>query len=247
MEIRNYLDSTFLKLPAETGLADDLHDDLVRQTVLEAIDENFAAVVVRPDQVVMANKLVDKVASTVAVCTVIGFPKGTDSISDKLSEAKKAIENGADELDFVVNYQAFINGNHDLIREEIYNGTLLCRSNNRVIKWIIETAALDISQIAQLSALIKNVILTEFQEDDYASVFVKSSTGYYKTSDGSPSGATPEAVITMLENAAPLPVKASGGIKTYDDALQYINLGVKRLGTSAAKIIAYGGTSNESY
>ena len=73
MEIRNYLDSTFLKLPAETGLADGLHDDLVRQTVLEAIDENFAAVVVRPDQVVMANKLVDKVASTVAVSKRNGF------------------------------------------------------------------------------------------------------------------------------------------------------------------------------
>ena len=71
-------------------------------------------------------------------------------------------------------------------------------------------------------------------------MFVKSSTGFYKTVDGSPNGATFPAIIAMLENAFPLSVKASGGIKTYDEALEIIKLGVKRIGTSAAKAISEG-------
>jgi deoxyribose-phosphate aldolase len=99
----------------------------------------------------------------------------------------------------------------------------------------------------QLTALIKNVILTHFKEDCYANVFVKSSTGFYKTESGAPNGATVSTITLMLENATPLPVKAAGGVRNYEEALKMIQLGVKRIGTSAAKAIIQGQTSNENY
>ena len=71
-------------------------------------------------------------------------------------------------------------------------------------------------------------------------VFVKSSTGFYVTENGLPNGATKESIIMMLENAYPLSVKAAGGVRTFEEAVAMIRLGVKRIGTSAAKSIANG-------
>jgi len=112
--------------------------------------------------------------------------------------------------------------------------------NNKVVKWIIEVAALSDKQIIQLSALIKNTVISNFKEENYASVFVKSSTGFYKTENNLPNGATVHTIIMMLENASPLPVKAAGGVRTYDEAVEMIRLGVKRIGTSGAYAIVNG-------
>ena len=247
MDLRNFLDSTYLKLASAANLTEEANAEAVKNVVAEAIAENFVAVMIRPNMVKMAKQMILEAGSTVAVGTVIGFPEGTMSIEEKLQEAEQAIEDGADELDFVVNYEAFVAGDTDLIRSEISKGTAIALLHMKKVKWIIETAALDIHQITQLCSLIKNVVLTSFPEDNYSSVFVKSSTGYYKPQTGRSVGATIPAIVTMLENAAPLPVKASGGIKTYEEAVEYINLGVKRIGTSAAKIIADGGVSAGSY
>ena len=111
---------------------------------------------------------------------------------------------------------------------------------NKVIKWIIEVAALNNKQIIQLSTLIKNVVISNFKEDTYPSVFVKSSTGFYKTKDNLPNGATLPSIIMMLENASPLPIKAAGGVRNHEEAINLIRLGVKRIGTSAAKLISSG-------
>ena len=108
-------------------------------------------------------------------------------------------------------------------------------------------AALNHQQIIQLSALIKNVIISNFKEECYASVFVKSSTGFYKTENNLPNGATLETIIMMLENASPLPVKAAGGVRNYNEAAAMIRLGVKRIGTSGAKTIADGQASDSEY
>ena len=78
-------------------------------------------------------------------------------------------------------------------------------------------------------------------------MFVKSSTGFYKTEGGKPNGATLKAMILMLENAGPLPVKASGGVRDKDFAIKLIDLGVKRLGTSSAKIIVDGSGTVDNY
>ncbi|HEU4497283.1 MAG TPA: deoxyribose-phosphate aldolase, partial [Flavobacterium sp.] len=99
----------------------------------------------------------------------------------------------------------------------------------------------------QLSCLVKNVVLSNFPEENYNDVFVKSSTGFYKTEGNQPNGATISAIIMMLENASPLPVKAAGGIRTFEEAQEMIRLGVKRIGTSAAKAIAEGKISNGGY
>ncbi|NDP26108.1 MAG: deoxyribose-phosphate aldolase, partial [Flavobacterium sp.] len=111
----------------------------------------------------------------------------------------------------------------------------------------IEVAALNDKQIMQLSALIKNIVITNFKEENYASVFVKSSTGFYKNENNLPNGATVPAIIMMLENASPLPVKAAGGVRTYEEAVEMIRLGVKRIGTSGAKAIANGQKAEGGY
>ena len=193
---------------------------------------------IRPDMVSLAKQMITVSNSNVAIGTVIGFHEGYYSLNEKLEEALKAIEDGADELDFVCNYQAFKNGELQLVKNEILEGTRLGLSNNKIVKWIIEVAALNNTQIIQISALIKNLIISNFKEECYNSVFVKSSTGFYKTENGLPNGATIPTIIMMLENASPLPIKAAGGVKTYEEAIQMIQLGVKRIGTSSAKAIA---------
>ena len=150
-------------------------------------------------------------------------------------------------MDFVCNYEAFKNGNVDLVKEEILTCTQLGLANKKVVKWIIEIAALNDKQIIQLSSLIKNVIVSNFEQELFPKVFVKSSTGFYKTENNLPNGATIPAITMMLENASPLPVKAAGGVRTYEEAVAMVQLGVKRIGTSGAKMIANGQKSNNEY
>jgi deoxyribose-phosphate aldolase len=133
------------------------------------------------------------------------------------------------------------------VKEEILKCTQLGLDNNKVVKWIIEVAALSDKEIIQLSSLIKNVIVSNFKQELFASVFVKSSTGFYKTENNLPNGATIPSIMMMLENASPLPVKAAGGVRTYEEAVKMIQLGVKRIGTSGAKSIANGQNSHNEY
>ena len=146
-----------------------------------------------------------------------------------------------------MNFEAFKLGEIDLVKKEVLQGTSLALQNNKTIKWIIEIAALNGAQIIQLTALIKNVVVANFKEKEFENVFVKSSTGFYKTLNNLPNGATFPAIIAMLENAFPLPVKASGGIKTKEEALEMIKLGVKRIGTSSAKAISEGVETSGGY
>lgn len=238
MEIKQYLDSTYLKTASQAGLSEDGNLAAVRQVVSEAIAERFKLVMIRPEMVGTARQMIADAGSNVLVGTVIDFPKGTSSVIEKMLEAERAIADGADELDFVCNYEAFKRGETETVKNEIFQCTQLGLSHLKVVKWIIEVAALESKQIAQLSALIKNVVVSRFPQEDIASVFVKSSTGFYETPDGVPNGATVDSIIIMLENAAPLPVKAAGGVRTFEEAAEMINLGVKRIGTSAAKAIA---------
>ncbi len=247
MNIKQYLDSTYLKTPEQAGLSTADNNEIVKQFVSEAISENFKLVMIRPDQVRFASRLITEAESSVSVGTVIGFPEGIASIKSKLEEAEMAIEAGANELDFVCNYTAFKNGNTDLVKEEVLICTQLALSNLKIAKWIIEVAALTEHEIVCLSALIKNVVMSNFAEEHYHSVFVKSSTGFYKTENNIPNGATSHNIILMLENAAPLPVKAAGGIRTFEEAVAMINLGVKRIGTSSAKAIANQEVASNDY
>ena len=247
MNIKQYLDSTYLKTPEQAGLSETENTTIVQQFIQEAIDEDFKLIMIRPDKVKMARKMIDEQKSKVLVGTVISFPEGTNSLEEKLDEAQQAVDDGVDELDFVCNYEAFKKGDVELVKKEILEGTRLAFQNHKIAKWIIEIAALSDTQIIQLSVVIKNVIIANFKEDCYPNVFVKSSTGFYKTENGLPNGATIPAIIMMIENASPLPVKAAGGVRTYDDVVEMLRLGVKRIGTSAAKTIANGQVSTGNY
>lgn len=247
MNIKQYLDSTYLKTPSQAGLTEAENTIVAKEFIQEAIDENFKLIMIRPDIVTLANKMITEANSPVQIGTVIDFPEGKGGLEAKLTEASQAIQDGADDLDFVCNYEAFKAGNVDVVKDEILKCTQLGLANGRVVKWIIEVAALTDKQIIQLSALIKNLVITHFKEENYASVFVKSSTGFYKTENNLPNGATVPAIILMLENANPLPVKAAGGVRTYDEAVEMIRLGVKRIGTSGAKAIANGQKAEDGY
>ena len=138
-------------------------------------------------------------------------------------------------------------GEVDVVKKEVLEGTKLGLEHHKIVKWIIEVAALSNDQIIQISSLIKNVVMSNFKEECYHLVYVKSSTGFYKTENGLPNGATVPTIIMMLENGSPLSIKAAGGVRTYDEAVEMINLGVKRIGTSSAKAIANGQTTNSDY
>ncbi len=247
MDIRNYLDSTYLKTAEQAGVSEQENIKIATAFIEEAIEEGFKLIMIRPDRVALAKKMITKKKSNLTIGTVIDFPNGNGTLEEKLTEAVQAIEDGADDLDFVLDYEAFKNGEVDAVKKQVLECTRLGLFHNKIVKWIIEVAALNDHQIVQLSALIKNIVIANFKEQQYESVFVKSSTGFYKTEEGKPNGATVPAIKLMIENAFPLSVKAAGGVRTYQEALEMIALGVKRIGTSSAKAIASGEISKNDY
>lgn len=234
MNIAQYLDSTYLKTPQQSGISEEETVQKDKELVQEAIDHGIFAVMIRPEYISEIKKYIQERNSDVAVGTVIGFHEGTYSIEEKLAEASQAIEDGADELDFVINYKAYIQGNLELVKEEFLKGTELCLRHHKIVKWIIEIAALSDSQIADLTQKISGWAEQHFDHQDLPHIFVKSSTGFYETSDGKPNGATFEGIRIMLDHAGKLSVKAAGGVRTPGDAEKMISMGVKRIGTSSA-------------
>ncbi len=235
MRVQDYLDSTYLKTPEQSGLSESETLQIVKDLAQEAIDNAFFAVMIRPNLVKEIKTFLQQSDNKVVLGTVIGFHEGTYAIQEKLAESKKAIEDGADELDFVINYEAFKKGEIDLVQKEVLECTQLCLDHNKVAKWIIEIAALTDEEIVAITKLIREVSEKHFDESDWSKIFVKSSTGFYQTEGGKPNGATFEGIKLMLDNAGKLPVKAAGGVRTPDDAKKMIEMGVKRIGTSSAK------------
>ncbi len=247
IKIQNYLDSTYLKTSEQSGLSPEDTEKNVRDLVQECINEGFVLAMIRPEYVSIAREMVDALQDNVQIGTVIGFHEGTNKITAKLAEAKQAIEDGADELDYVINYEAFKNNNVELIKEEVLKGTKLGLDYHKVVKWIIEVAALTDEQIAIITAIIREVVTQNFDETQFSKVFVKSSTGFFQTEGGKPNGATFEAMKIIKENAGPLSLKAAGGVRNYEDAVKMIEMGVSRIGTSSAKVIADGATATGGY
>ena len=247
MDIRQYLDSTYLKTAKQAGISQKETLDKVNALLTEAVKNRFKSVMIRPEFVKHAKGFLKEENSTVLVGTVIGFHEGTYSLKNKLSEALKAIADGADELDIVINYEAYINGSIELVTQEVIQLTRLALDYNKTLKWIIEVAALDNDQIKNICTLIKETVFNNFNEIDIEKIFVKSSTGFFKTKGNKPNGATIESIQLMLKYAAPLPIKAAGGIGSYEDAVKMINLGVLRIGASSAKRIADGDQTKNSY
>lgn len=234
MKINTYLDSTYLKTPAQSGLSEEKTLETVFNLAQEAIENDIFAVMIRPDYVKQMRAFLSEKNSNVVIGTVIGFHEGTYSIEHKLAEATKAIEDGVDELDFVINYEAYKNGELELVKKEFVECTKLCLDNGKIAKWIIEIAALTDEQIADITKKISTWAEENFKAEDLVKIFVKSSTGFFKTEGGKPNGATVEGIKIMLANAGKLPVKAAGGVRTPEEAENMIEMGVKRIGTSSA-------------
>ncbi len=247
MEINKYLDSTYLKTAKQANLTEKETEQNVIALIEEAIENNFVLVMIRPQYVSLAKKMIVDANSKVTIGTVIGFHEGTNPISKKIIEAKQAIDNGADDLDYVINYEAFKDGNIELVKEEVLKGTELGLHHNKIVKWIIEVAALNDAQIIAISQLIRDIVLTNFKEERAKMVYVKSSTGFYKPTNGKPAGATFKAMELIVENSKPLSAKAAGGVRNYKDAIKMVKMGVGRIGTSSALKIALGQESEESY
>ncbi|MDC3103977.1 deoxyribose-phosphate aldolase, partial [Flavobacteriales bacterium] len=204
-------------------------------------------VMIRSNHIAFAKAIIADNGSNVLVGTVIDFPSGNSSTECKLDEISTAINLGADDIDVVIDYNRFKKGDKDYITNQVKECTALCLSNNKTIKWIIESAALSDYEIIDICQLIRNIVIDNFDKNNAHNVFVKSSTGFYVSPDSAPNGATVSAIKLMLDNSSPLSVKASGGIRNIEDFKKMVDLGVKRIGTSSALSILHGKQSDSNY
>lgn len=207
MKIASFIDHTILK--AETTLAD------VKRICAEAVEHQFAAVCVPPFYVAPARQALED--SSVRLATVIGFPMGYAATVAKVEEIKRAIDEGADEFDVVINVAAVKNANWAFVRNDLDRMVTACHLRAKHIKVIIETGLLTEEEIRQLCTLCNDL------EPDY----VKTSTGF------NGAGANPEVIRLLRSLLKPeIKIKASGGIRTAEDARALIDAGANRLGAS---------------
>lgn len=210
MELRNinrYFD--------HTNLAQDATKEEIVALCKEAKQHHFASVCVNPYRVGMASQELKN--SGVAVCTVVGFPLGASQTSIKVMETKKAIKDGATEIDMVMNIGALKDKNYDKVLKDIKRVKKAC-SKNAILKVILETGMLEEKEIVRACQLA-----VAAKAD-----FVKTSTGFYEKK------ATLEAVRIMKDTVKDkAKVKAAGGIRDLKTAEAMIEAGADRLGTSA--------------
>ena len=194
-----------------------------------------ASMCVRPTDVALAAKELKD--SGVDVSMVVGFPHGSNRTEVKTLEAKLAIEDGAVELDMVMNVGKFLSGDYDFVQKDIEAVVAEAKKSNVLVKVIQETCYLSAEQVAKACKLCEAA----------GADFVKTSTGFGVTSGG-PTGATPEAVRIMLDTVGGrLQVKASGGIRSWDDAVGYLEMGCTRLGVGDAAAILDGRPAAGAY
>jgi deoxyribose-phosphate aldolase len=239
-DIRHYLDSTYLKTAKQAGLTKRENVAAILDTIKTAVDNNFKLVMIRPSFVEIARDYIDKNDSDVLIGTVIDFPDGRGTTSEKVHEAMEMIDSGADELDYVTDYIAFKNGNLEKFNEDILQGTGIGLKHGKIVKWIIETGALTKEEILEISKLISSIVMNNFPSEAQ-NVFIKTSTGAYNET-----GATIKDVQLMKSVSGDLPIKASGGVYNREDLNKMINAGATRVGTSRALDIYLGKETDEN-
>jgi deoxyribose-phosphate aldolase len=207
MNLASYIEHTNLKPTLTINDVDQLVDEAHRW--------NFLAVCVPPFWVKRASREIGK--EKIILVTVAGFPFGYNMTETKLDEIQRAIDNGADEIDVVWNVSAF-KTNLPWTKIDIAKCSLLAHNHQKLLKVIVETAYLSDSELEKACKICA----------DAGVDFVKTSTGF------APAGATIEHIVIMKKS---LPhhvgIKASGGIKTYEQATAMINAGASRIGTSS--------------
>jgi len=220
LDLGKYIDHTLLKPEATAAQIDELCD--------EAREFGFASVCINPTWVKRAAQRLR--GSGVPVCTVIGFPLGATTPEIKAMEARKALRDGAREVDMVINIGALKSGDYELVKKDIERVVDAAHETGAICKVIIEAGLLADEEKVVASALSK-----EAKAD-----FVKTSTGFLA------GGATVYDVALMRETVGPnMGVKASGGVHTAEEAEDMIAAGATRIGASAGVQIV-GGTEGAS-
>lgn len=203
-EILKHVDHTLL---TQTATWDE-----IRQICDDAVAYGTASVCIPPSYV---KRVKEYVQDKMAVCTVIGFPNGYMTTKTKEFETKDALENGADEIDMVINIGWAKEGRFDLIEEEIR--TLKAACGEKILKVIIETCLLTDEEKVKMCHAVTNA----------GADYIKTSTGFSKA------GATFADIELFAKNIGPaVKMKAAGGIASMDDAEKFLELGADRLGTS---------------
>ena len=195
-----------------TLLAQSARWEEIRQVCDDAIRFKTASVCIPPSYV---NQAKGYVGSRMKICTVIGFPNGYSTTPVKEFETKNAIENGADEIDMVINIGWVKDGRYDLVEEEIRCLKKAC--GDKVLKVIIETCLLTDTEKIRMCEVITSA----------GADFIKTSTGFSKA------GATFDDIALFASHVGEnVHMKAAGGISSFEDAEQFVKLGADRLGTS---------------
>ncbi|MFC2083819.1 deoxyribose-phosphate aldolase [Bacteroidota bacterium] len=222
-------DTSIAKSIDHTLLKADATPKDIQKLCEEAGQYGFASVCINPSYVSLCKSLLKN--TKVKVCTVIGFPLGATTTEVKRQEAEQVIREGADEIDMVINVGKLKAGDHDYVFNDINQVVLAAKKNRLVCKVIIETALLTDEE------KIKACIISKSAKAD----FVKTSTGFSK------GGATSSDVALMkYVVGSAVGVKASGGIKTREDAKTMIESGADRIGASASVKIVTGDVSDNS-
>ncbi|MBM7577639.1 deoxyribose-phosphate aldolase [Jeotgalibacillus terrae] len=221
--------TSIAKMIDHTLLKPEATKDQVTTLCEEAAEHGFMSVCVNPYWVKLSAELLDK--TDVKVCTVIGFPLGASATETKAFETKQAIEDGATEVDMVINIGALKSGDYDTVKRDIQAVTAAAKGK-ALTKVIIETSLLTDEEKVKACEL----------SVEAGSDFVKTSTGF------SGGGATPEDIALMRKTVGPdLGVKASGGVRSAEDAQAMIDAGATRLGASAGIKIIQGETADSDY
>ncbi|WP_147532407.1 deoxyribose-phosphate aldolase [Bacillus marasmi] len=212
-----------------TLLKADAKKEQIETLCHEAKEYTFASVCVNPTWVKYASELLE--GSPVKVCTVIGFPLGANTPETKAFETTNAIENGATEVDMVINIGALKDGNDELVQRDI-RAVVDAAQGKALTKVIIETS-----------------LLTDEEKVRACQLAIKAGTDFVKTSTGfSTGGATIEDIALMRKTVGPdIGVKASGGVRNADDARNMIEAGATRIGASSGVAIVNGLTSSSDY
>jgi deoxyribose-phosphate aldolase len=206
--IAHMIDHTLLKA--------DASQEQIAQLCYEARKYGFAAICVNPANVKLAAQLLKD--SPVAIAAVVGFPLGATSPEVKSYEAQQAIEDGATEIDMVINVGALKSKDYELVERDIATVTRTCHNNRAICKVIIEAAMLTDEEKVKACQLAKAA----------GADYVKTSTGF------GPGGATVEDVALMRRVVGPeMGIKAAGGIRTFETAKQMVKAGATRIGASA--------------
>lgn len=220
--IARMIDHTLLKADATQQMIVTLAE--------EAKEHQFASVCVNPVWVKTASDIL-KEAPEVKVCTVIGFPLGAATSESKAFETKNAIENGAEEVDMVINIGALKAKQYETVENDI--------------KTVVEAA----KGKALVKVIIETSLLTNAEKEMACKLAVEAGADFVKTSTGfSTGGATIEDVALMRKTVGPtVGVKASGGVKNLQDAKAMIEAGATRIGASSGVAIVKGQTSDSHY